>query len=155
MLKCVGFFACEGSWKCFWSISVCLCPTQQREELTKRKEKVIRKKERLVREGPEAEKTALPLNEEMDALTANIDYINDGIADCQANIMQMEETKVGAASSAAENRCSWMTWLMFVCLQEEGETVDVSAVISSCTLAEARFLLDHFMSMAISKVRPQ
>lgn len=30
----------------------------------------------------------------MDALTANIDYINDGIADCQANIMQMEETKV-------------------------------------------------------------
>lgn len=36
----------------------------------------------------------LPLNEEVDALTANIDYINDSIADCQANIMQMEETKV-------------------------------------------------------------
>uniref|UniRef100_H3D889 Kinesin family member 21A n=1 Tax=Tetraodon nigroviridis TaxID=99883 RepID=H3D889_TETNG len=100
---------------------------KQREELTKRKEKVMRKKERLAKEGPEAEKTALPLNEEMDALTANIDYINDSIADCQANIMQMEETK------------------------EEGETVDVSAVISSCTLAEARFLLDHFMSMAINK----
>lgn len=30
----------------------------------------------------------------MEALTANIDYINDSIADCQANIMQMEETKV-------------------------------------------------------------
>lgn len=42
----------------------------------------------------EAEKTVLPLNEEVDALTANIDYINDSIADCQANIMQMEETKV-------------------------------------------------------------
>lgn len=36
--------------------------------------------------------------------------------------------------------------------QEEGDTVDVSAVISSCTLTEARFLLDHFMSMAINKV---
>uniref|UniRef100_A0AAQ4PYS2 Kinesin family member 21A n=1 Tax=Gasterosteus aculeatus aculeatus TaxID=481459 RepID=A0AAQ4PYS2_GASAC len=100
---------------------------KQREELTKRKEKVIRKRDRLLREGPEAEKAALPLNEEVDALTANIDYINDGIADCQANIMQMEETK------------------------EEGDTVDISAVVSSCTLTEARFLLDHFMSMAINK----
>ncbi|XP_032380167.1 kinesin-like protein KIF21A isoform X5 [Etheostoma spectabile] len=100
---------------------------KQREELTKRKEKVIRKRERLDREGPEAEKAAIPLNEEVDALTANIDYINDSIADCQANIMQMEETK------------------------EEGDTVDISAVIGSCTLTEARFLLDHFMSMAINK----
>lgn len=89
-----------------------MCHTQQREELTKRKEKVIRKKERLAREGPEAEKTALPLNEEMDALTANIDYINDSIADCQANIMQMEETKVGAVSSSAERHLSRMTLLM-------------------------------------------
>uniref|UniRef100_A0A3P8US16 Kinesin family member 21A n=1 Tax=Cynoglossus semilaevis TaxID=244447 RepID=A0A3P8US16_CYNSE len=100
---------------------------KQREELTKRKEKVLRKKDRLVRESPEAEKTVVPLSEEVDALTANIDYINDSIADCQANIMQMEETK------------------------EEGDTVDVSAVIGSCTLVEARFLLDHFMSMAINK----
>ncbi|XP_071346959.1 kinesin-like protein KIF21A isoform X4 [Trachinotus anak] len=100
---------------------------KQREELTKRKEKVIRKRDRLLREGPEEEKAVPPLNEEVDALTANIDYINDSIADCQANIMQMEETK------------------------EEGDTVDVSAVIGSCTLAEARFLLDHFMSMAINK----
>ncbi|XP_076590246.1 kinesin-like protein KIF21A isoform X4 [Chaetodon auriga] len=100
---------------------------KQREELTKRKEKVIRKRDRLVREGPDAEKAVLPLNEEVDALTANIDYINDSIAECQANIMQMEETK------------------------EEGDTVDVSAVVGSCTLTEARFLLDHFMSVAINK----
>ncbi|KAM4618967.1 kinesin-like protein KIF21A isoform 2-T2 [Polymixia lowei] len=100
---------------------------KQREELTKRKEKVIRKRDRLDREGPEAEKAVLPLNEEVDTLTANIDYINDGIADCQANIMQMEETK------------------------EEVDAVDVSAVIGSCTLSEARFLLDHFMSMVINK----
>ncbi|XP_056273815.1 kinesin-like protein KIF21A isoform X3 [Pseudoliparis swirei] len=100
---------------------------KQREELTKRKEKVIRKRDRLSREGPEAEKAAVPHNEEVDVLTANIDYINDGIADCQANIMQMEETK------------------------EEGDTVDISAVVSSCTLTEARFLLDHFMLLAISK----
>ncbi|XP_068168195.1 kinesin-like protein KIF21A isoform X3 [Antennarius striatus] len=100
---------------------------KQREELTKRKEKVIRKRDRLQREGPEVEKAVPPLTEEVDALTANIDYINDSIADCQANIMQLEEAK------------------------EEGDTVDISAVIGSCTLTEARFLLDHFMSMAINK----
>ncbi|KAL0968629.1 hypothetical protein UPYG_G00269360 [Umbra pygmaea] len=100
---------------------------KQREELTKRRERVTRKRDRLAGEGPEAEKAVLALTEEVDALVANIDYINDGIADCQANIMQMEEAK------------------------EEVDAVDVSAVISSCTLTEARFLMDHFMSMAINK----
>ncbi|KAM6973550.1 kinesin-like protein KIF21A [Aplochiton taeniatus] len=100
---------------------------KQREELTRRREKVVRKRERLAGEGPEAERLVPPLMEEVEALVANIDYINDSIADCQANIMQMEEAK------------------------EEVDTVDVSAVISSCTLSEARFLLDHFMSMAINK----
>ena len=58
---------------------------------------MIRKRERLPREGPEAEPAgAGPLTEEVDALGANIDYINDSIADCQANIMQMEEAKVSS-----------------------------------------------------------
>lgn len=45
-------------------------------------------------EGPEVEKAVQSLNEELESLLANIDYINDSIADCQANIMQMEEAKV-------------------------------------------------------------
>lgn len=45
-------------------------------------------------EGPEAEKAIQSVNEELESLLANIDYINDSIADCQANIMQMEEAKV-------------------------------------------------------------
>lgn len=76
------------------ALQISLCNIQQREELTKHKEKVIRKRDRLLREGAESEKAMLPLSEEVDALAANIDYINDSIADCQANIMQMEETKV-------------------------------------------------------------
>ncbi|XP_071200158.1 kinesin-like protein KIF21A isoform X6 [Salvelinus alpinus] len=100
---------------------------KQREELTKRREKVTRKRDRLAGEGSEEEKVVFALNEEVDTLMANIDYVNDSIADCQANIMQMEEAK------------------------EEVDTVDVSAVISSCTLTEARFLMDHFISMAINK----
>ncbi|KAG7267889.1 hypothetical protein CRUP_033015 [Coryphaenoides rupestris] len=43
-------------------------------------------------------------------------------------------------------------WFFFYCgTQEEGDTVDVTTVISSCNLSEARFLLDHLISMSINK----
>ncbi|XP_045080696.1 kinesin-like protein KIF21A isoform X4 [Coregonus clupeaformis] len=100
---------------------------KQREDLTKRREKVSRKREKITTEGTDTDRSIQSFNEEMDALAANIDYINDSIAECQANIMQMEEAK------------------------EEGDTVDVTVVISSCNLSEARFLLDHFLHMAINK----
>uniref|UniRef100_A0A668A057 Kinesin family member 21A n=1 Tax=Myripristis murdjan TaxID=586833 RepID=A0A668A057_9TELE len=100
---------------------------KQREELTRRRERLSRKKEKMAVDGADADRSLASLSEEMESLSANIDYINDSIADCQANIMQMEEAK------------------------EEGDTVDVAAVISSCNLSEARFLLDHFMSLAINK----
>ncbi|KAH0616519.1 hypothetical protein JD844_027676, partial [Phrynosoma platyrhinos] len=101
---------------------------KQREELTKRKEKLSKRRERVIKEGvPDSDKNIHNINEEMESLTANIDYINDSISDCQANIMQMEEAK------------------------EEGETLDVTAVINACTLTEARYLLDHFLTMGINK----
>ncbi|KAK5609460.1 Kinesin-like protein kif21a, partial [Crenichthys baileyi] len=100
---------------------------KQREELTRRRERLSRKREKLAADGADADRSLVSLNEELESLGANIDYINDSIADCQANIMQMEEAK------------------------EEGDTVDVAAVISSCSLSEARFLLDNFVSMAINK----
>ncbi|XP_077194331.1 kinesin-like protein KIF21A isoform X13 [Paroedura picta] len=101
---------------------------KQREELTKRKEKLSKRRERVIKEGsPDGDKNIHNINEEMESLTANIDYINDSISDCQANIMQMEEAK------------------------EEGETLDVTAVINACTLTEARYLLDHFLTMGINK----
>ncbi|KAJ8006889.1 hypothetical protein DPEC_G00111900 [Dallia pectoralis] len=100
---------------------------KQREDLTKRREKVSRKRQKMAADGTDADRSVQSLNEEMDAMAANIDYINDSIADCQANIMQMEEAK------------------------EEGDTVDVTAVISACNLSEARFLLDHFLHMTITK----
>lgn len=45
-------------------------------------------------EGTDTDRSLASLNEELESLSANIDYINDSIADCQANIMQMEEAKV-------------------------------------------------------------
>ncbi|KAM8801253.1 kinesin-like protein KIF21A isoform 6-T6 [Rhynchonycteris naso] len=100
---------------------------KQREELTRRREKLSKRREKIVKESGEGDKNVANINEEMESLTANIDYINDSISDCQANIMQMEEAK------------------------EEGETLDVTAVVNACTLTEARYLLGHFLSMGISK----
>nr|XP_020448638.1 kinesin-like protein KIF21B [Monopterus albus] len=79
-------------------------------------------------EGPEAEDRLLQeINEEIEVLNANIDYINDSLSDCQATIVQIEETK------------------------DELDSVDTSVVISSCSLAEARHLLDHFLKASIDK----
>lgn len=78
-------------------VILCLRGKQQREELTKRREKLSKKREKLIKDGggSEADRNVQNINEEMESLTANIDYINDSISDCQANIMQMEEAKVG------------------------------------------------------------
>ncbi|CAL9696714.1 unnamed protein product [Knipowitschia caucasica] len=128
---------------------------QQREDLTRRKEKILRRRERLLKDSglvsgldsvtpdliqapdlvqssdlvqsQQLQKSLVSLTEEMDALTANIDYINESISDCQANIMQVEEAK------------------------EDSDSLDVAALIGSCSLAETRFLIDRFMNVTVSK----
>uniref|UniRef100_A0A7N6A0G6 Kinesin motor domain-containing protein n=1 Tax=Anabas testudineus TaxID=64144 RepID=A0A7N6A0G6_ANATE len=101
---------------------------KKREELTVQQEALSHKREVLMAEGegPEAEDRLLQeINEEIEVLNANIDYINDSLSDCQATIVQIEETKV--------------------------QTLARTLVISSCSLAEARHLLDHFLKASIDK----
>ncbi|XP_073904773.1 kinesin-like protein KIF21B isoform X4 [Castor canadensis] len=100
---------------------------KKREELFLMQEALRRKRERLQAESPEEEKGLQELAEEIEVLAANIDYINDSITDCQATIVQLEETK------------------------EELDSTDTSVVISSCSLAEARLLLDNFLKASIDK----
>lgn len=60
-----------------------------------------RKREKSAVDGADADRSLASLNEELESLSANIDYINDSIADCQANIMQMEEAKVREQQQSA------------------------------------------------------
>uniref|UniRef100_A0A8C5JMR6 Kinesin family member 21B n=1 Tax=Junco hyemalis TaxID=40217 RepID=A0A8C5JMR6_JUNHY len=100
---------------------------KKREELSLLQEALLSKRAKLQAESPKEQKGLQELNEEIEVLGANIDYINDSISDCQATIMQIEETK------------------------EELDSTDTSVVISSCSLAEARLLLDNFLKASIDK----
>nr|XP_036299074.1 kinesin-like protein KIF21B [Pipistrellus kuhlii] len=99
---------------------------KKREELFLLQEALRCRRERLQAESP-GDGGLQELAEELEALAANIDYINDSISDCQATIVQLEETK------------------------EELDSTDTSVVISSCSLAEARLLLDNFLKASIDK----
>ncbi|XP_049327736.1 kinesin-like protein KIF21B isoform X2 [Astyanax mexicanus] len=103
---------------------------KKREELSMQQEALLCKREKLLSEGPreeEDERVLQEMNEEIEVLNANVDYISDSLSDCQATIVQIEETK------------------------DELDSVDTSVVISSCSLAEARHLLDHFLKASIDK----
>lgn len=52
-----------------------------------------------MKDNGDPDKNINPLNEEIESLSANIDYINDNISECQANIMQMEEAKVSVLTA--------------------------------------------------------
>uniref|UniRef100_A0AAY4DYN4 Kinesin motor domain-containing protein n=1 Tax=Denticeps clupeoides TaxID=299321 RepID=A0AAY4DYN4_9TELE len=106
--------------------------SQKREELSVQQEALLRKRETLLGEAEpgqdeDEQRLVQEMNEEVEVLSANIDYINDSLSDCQATIVQIEESK------------------------DELDSVDTSVVISSCSLSEARHLLDHFLKASIDK----
>ncbi|KAM4797477.1 kinesin-like protein KIF21B isoform 2-T2 [Rhinophrynus dorsalis] len=100
---------------------------RKREELSLLQEALISRSSVPQEEIKGEERAQQDVAEELEALTANIDYINDCIRECQATIVQMEETK------------------------EDLDSTDTSVVISSCSLTEARHLLDNFLRASIDK----
>lgn len=65
---------------------------KERESLSRQLERVMRKRERA---DPADMAAYNDLNDQVEALRANIDYIHENIQECQDNIMSMEESKVG------------------------------------------------------------
>ncbi|XP_068125552.1 kinesin-like protein KIF21B isoform X4 [Hyperolius riggenbachi] len=100
---------------------------RKREELSLLQEALLSRTAFPPEVGNGEDRAQQDVAEELEALAANIDYINDSIRECQATIVQMEETK------------------------EDLDSTDTSVVISSCSLTEARHLLDNFLRASIDK----
>ncbi|XP_077151506.1 kinesin-like protein KIF21B isoform X1 [Ranitomeya variabilis] len=100
---------------------------RKREELSLLQDALLSRAVIPPEESSGEQQTQQDIAEELEALAANIDYINDSIQECQAIIVQMEETK------------------------EDLDSTDTSVVISSCSLTEARHLLDNFLRASIEK----
>ncbi|XP_046546034.1 kinesin-like protein KIF21A isoform X3 [Haliotis rubra] len=99
---------------------------KQREKLSKKLEKFVKKRDSYIALQRSAE-IVRDLGDQIQSLKNQIEYVQDNINECQTNIMQMEEAK------------------------EETENLDVGAVISTVSLEEAKYLLEHFLQLSINK----
>ncbi|CAC5419152.1 KIF21 [Mytilus coruscus] len=99
---------------------------KQREKTCKKREKYIKKREGAIASGKEPA-VIKDLNDVIEHLSNQVLVAQENITECQANVMQMEETK------------------------DEAEVIDVSTVVNKCGLDEAQYLLEHFIQMSITK----
>ncbi|XP_047500183.1 kinesin-like protein KIF21A isoform X4 [Penaeus chinensis] len=97
---------------------------KERESLSRQLERVMRKRERL---DPADIASYNDLNDQVEALKANIDYIHENIQECQENIMSMEESK------------------------ESSDLLQTGTVTSSLNLDESHYLISKLINMTINQ----
>lgn len=68
----------------------------KRDELTRQLSEVLRDRDRALMRG-EGGSYIREVDDQLESLKANIDYIQESIADCQRSIVQIEETKVSVS----------------------------------------------------------
>ncbi|XP_071956481.1 kinesin-like protein KIF21A isoform X3 [Antedon mediterranea] len=98
---------------------------RHRQKLDKKLEKYSKKRDDAVKEGKDA-KEVKDLTDQIGTVQANTDYVQEQISECQCNIMEMMENR------------------------DDGETQVISDVIESCSLLEAKYLLEHFLTLSIN-----
>ncbi|XP_064634867.1 kinesin-like protein KIF21A isoform X2 [Lineus longissimus] len=95
---------------------------KEREKLVKKVEKLSRKRQEAVVEEKD-EQFLVDLDFEIENLHSRLEEAQDNISECQSNIMELMEIK----------------------------DEDAMAMINTCTLDEARYLLEHLLGFAINK----
>ncbi|XP_033100030.1 kinesin-like protein KIF21A isoform X2 [Anneissia japonica] len=98
---------------------------RHRQKLDKKLDKYTTKRDDAVRDGKDP-KEVQDLTDQIGTVQANIDYVQEQISECQSNIMEMMENR------------------------DDGETQVISDVIESCNLLEAKYLLEHFLTLSIN-----
>ena len=68
------------------------------------------------------------IEEDMDSLSANIEYVQENIVELQNDLIAMDDVKC------------------------DGDTVDSHSLISSCSPKEAKYLLEHLLDLVLNLV---
>ncbi|XP_068214195.1 kinesin-like protein KIF21A isoform X3 [Palaemon carinicauda] len=97
---------------------------KERESLSRQLERVMRKRER---SDPSDITSYNDMNDQVDALKANIDYIHENIRECQENIMSMEESK------------------------ETSELLHTDNITSGLGMEESHYLVSKLIAMTVSQ----
>ncbi|XP_030849431.1 kinesin-like protein KIF21A isoform X10 [Strongylocentrotus purpuratus] len=98
-----------------------------RHKLSKKVEKYLTKRDEALKAGNKDPSVQKDLDEQIDGLNDNMEYVQEQITECQSGIMEVMEGK------------------------EEIDAVDAAAVIEQCSLREAKYMLEHFINLAINK----
>ncbi|XP_077499875.1 kinesin-like protein 31E isoform X2 [Amblyomma americanum] len=98
----------------------------EREKLTRYLEKTVRKRDRALRAGKD-QRDIRDLEDLIENMRANLDYLNENIRECQANILQVEETK------------------------EDTDCLEVDSILDGMVDSKARYLVDKLLHMAINQ----
>ncbi|XP_023331302.1 kinesin-like protein KIF21A isoform X3 [Eurytemora carolleeae] len=104
---------------------------QEREKLSHRLEKLSQKRRRLLLEKGDSS-LVMDLDDQMESVKANINYLHDNILECQQNILQMEQ----AAGQEEED--------------DEDEMKKILDV-SELKAEEAKYLLEKLLSMTVNQ----
>eukprot|EP00795_Rhopilema_esculentum_P012993 gene12993-3761_t len=94
---------------------------QDRDRVSKQLEGCQKKREEASRMNRD-ESLVQELNEQHEALTAQMEYIQENITESQSTIMEMEDV---------------------------GELINSNEIIRGCSLSEARYMLDHFYGRTV------
>ncbi|XP_064091324.1 kinesin-like protein KIF21A isoform X5 [Macrobrachium nipponense] len=97
---------------------------KERESLSRQLERVMRKRER---SDPSDIASYNDMNDQVEALKANIDYIHENIRECQENIMSMEESK------------------------ETSELLHSDNITSGLGVDESHYLINKLITMTVSQ----
>ncbi|CAN8004695.1 unnamed protein product [Ixodes hexagonus] len=98
----------------------------EREKLTRHLEKLVRKRDRARLAGKD-ERYVYDLEEQVEGVHANLQYVNLEIRECQANILQLEEPK------------------------EDLDLLDARGLLGGAESPQARYLFDKLLHMAINQ----
>ncbi|XP_075527900.1 kinesin-like protein 31E isoform X1 [Dermacentor variabilis] len=95
----------------------------EREKLTRYLEKMVRKRDRAREVGRDIQ----DLDDQIESMKANLDYLNENIRECQASILQVEETK------------------------DDAECLELDTVLSGMVDTQSRYMVEKLLHMAINQ----